>query len=232
MEHILGFLKDPFLGPIYALFLGILASLSPCALGAVPLLVGHMAGSRRTTRLKNAFLFILGMTGALTMAGAVAGTVGKSLILVAPWLRLLAGFLFILAGLSYLDVFSRPKTCTVDVSLGQGSRPEPDSPIRGVLESLGLGVMYGLSASPCATPVLLAILAVVATSGSAGHGMTLLFAYSLGQSFLVAVAGIFAVNFRRFLEGGKKVYVLGIVRKAGGLLVLAFGIYLLVRPYL
>ncbi len=245
MEYIVKGLESPVLGPLYALLAGILTSGSPCALAAIPLVVGHLAGTQRRGRGSALVFFLTGMVVSLTVVGMVAGAVGRTLCLTVPAIRWVAGIAFIVAGLGYLGAFGGPKTCKV-VLPSEAPVPQNDEkrgkqgerrPSRrwtggGSLGGLAMGALYGLSASPCATPALLAILALVAATGSLVRGAMLLLAYSLGQSLLVVLAGLATSGFGAFFEQERNVAALQSLRKVGGGLVLAIGVYLLVRPYL
>jgi cytochrome c-type biogenesis protein len=239
---ILESLNNTVLGPVFALLAGILASASPCAMAAIPIITGHMVGTDAGSRGRQLLLFVLGMATSLSLAGMVAGLLGKSILFAAPWIRWVAGIAFIAAGFSYMGIISSSKTCKINVPLdtepvdiesqGMGENVVKRGSGIDTLRPLGLGMLYGLSASPCATPALLAILAIVASSGSVVRGGVLLLAYSLGQSALVVSAGLFVSGFRRFLESEKNVRALEIMQKAGGAAIAIFGLYLILRPYL
>lgn len=223
-------LSNPYLGPIYALVAGILTSASPCTLAAVPLVIGHVASGTKGSRVKDLGLFFAGMALSLSAVGMVAGVLGRSLILSAPWIRPLAGFGFLFGGLVYMGIVGNSKTCAVRLPTGPwGSKENPAA--RG-LASLGMGALYGLSASPCSTPALFAILGLVATTGSVARGGLLLLSYSLGQSFLVGAAGLATSGLKGFLEKERNLNALEYLRKAGGLVIALLGLYLLLRPYI
>lgn len=241
MEALLRGLSGSLLAPLYALVAGILTSASPCALAAVPLVIGHMTASRERERHRDLTLFILGMSSALTLAGLVAALLGRALIFTAPWLRLVAGAAFVVAGASYLGLLGGKNVCGTSLAglagqdaIGAGADGAGTSPRRlpRPLADLAMGALYGLSASPCSTPVLVSILTLVASSGSAARGALLLLCYSIGQSFLVAVAGLATARFGAFLEKDRNVKALGLLRAAGGVVLMGFGLYVIVRPYM
>lgn len=60
---------------------------------------------------------------------------------------------------------------------------------RGYTGAFLAGILGGLFSTPCATPVLIALLAVVAQEGDILRGILLLLVYSLGRSFLVLLTG-------------------------------------------
>ena len=231
MESLLRGLSGPVLGPVYALAAGVLTSASPCALSAIPLLAGHMAASDKDERYRDLLLFLMGMASALTLAGLVAAALGRALIFAAPWLRWLAGFAFIAAGASYLGLLRGKNVCGASlagIAPGRDARSRLPRP----MADIAMGALYGLSASPCSTPVLLSILALVASSGSAARGAVLLLCYSVGQSFLVALAGLATARLKGFLEDSRNARALQLLRMVGGAVVAAFGVYILVRPYI
>jgi len=238
-------LSNPYFGPLYALIAGVLASASACALAAIPLVIGHMAGvspaAGKGVRVRELLFFLLGMVLALTFVGVVAGALGRSLILSAPWIRWVAGLAFIAAGASYLGLIGGSWTCTVPLPVSDDSETPDDgvpggiSPtfsVRRALSGLAMGALYGLSASPCATPALFSILALVAVSGSVGRGAFLLFAYSVGQSVLVAVSGLATSRIQSSLASSRGQRAVDALRKLGGTVIMGFGVYLVLRPYL
>jgi cytochrome c-type biogenesis protein len=232
-------LSSPYLGPLYALIAGILASASPCALAAIPLVIGHMAGTSpdagKGARVRDLLFFLLGMASALTFVGVIAAVLGRSLILTAPWIRWVAGLAFLVAGASYLGLVGGSKTCSVPLAVEPDATNATTSPswtARRALSGLAMGALYGLSASPCATPALLSILALVAVSGSVSRGVILLFAYSIGQSVPVAASGLATSRFQSALASSRGQRAVDALRKLGGTVIIGFGLYVILRPYL
>ncbi|HCX61362.1 MAG TPA: hypothetical protein DHU59_02880 [Clostridiales bacterium] len=60
---------------------------------------------------------------------------------------------------------------------------------KGYMGAFIPGILGGIFSSPCATPVLVVLLAIVASEGSVIWGVFLLLLYSLGHSILVIIAG-------------------------------------------
>jgi len=232
---------NPILGPVFAVMAGVLSSVNPCALSAIPIVVAHVAAVEKHRQRTHVFMFVLGMALALSFAGVVVGLVGKSLLFVAPWLRWVAGIAFLIAGLSYFGVFGISRTCEALIpSEAEETHQNPQDSSRCnsgdsanlVFRPLFMGMLYGLSSSPCTTPMLVAILSIAASSGSLMRGGMLLFGYSLGQSVFVILAGLFTSAFMGFLENEKGVLVVEVARKLSGIIIAGFGGYLLIRPYI
>ena len=98
---------------------------------------------------------------------------------------------------------------------------------RGYLGAAIAGLLGGLFASPCATPVLIALLAVVAREGKIVWGIVLLLLYSIGHSILLMVAGTsvgFVKQLSRSERYGRISQILKIIM---GSVILVLGFYLL-----
>ena len=94
---------------------------------------------------------------------------------------------------------------------------------RGILGAFAAGVLGGVFSSPCATPVLIALLTLVAGKGSFAWGLLLMLLYSLGHGALVIAAGTSMGFVQKLSAGGKAAEV---VKIAVGLLILSTGLYM------
>ena len=74
---------------------------------------------------------------------------------------------------------------------------------KGYIGALVAGILAGVFSSPCSTPVLIALLAIVAGKGSVIWGILLLLLYSLGHGVLAIIAGT-SVGFVQMLSNNKK----------------------------
>lgn len=75
---------------------------------------------------------------------------------------------------------------------------------RGFVGAFLAGILGGIFSSPCSTPVLIALLAIVAGEGNLIWGILLMLLHSIGHSALVMVAGtsvgfVQNIQFRRNL---------------------------------
>lgn len=66
-----------------------------------------------------------------------------------------------------------------------------------------IGIAFALISSPCASPILFAIIAMAATSGSTLGGALIMISYSVGYTGLIFLTGFFA-GFLKQLEFFKK----------------------------
>lgn len=185
-----------WLAPLLALVAGIITSITPCALTSVPLVIGYVGGTGQRDA-KKAFrlsvVFSIGMATTFTILGTVASLLGRLLISTGSWWYLVLGILMILMALQTWEIFNFiPSTHAISRSTK-----------RGFVGAFFAGVLGGFFSSPCATPVLVVLLAIVAKEGSLLWGVLLLLLYSLGHSFLVMIAGT-SVGFVHKLSSSEK----------------------------
>jgi len=209
---------------VLALTAGIISSFSPCVLSTVPLIMGYVggyAGQDRATAVKYSLAFCLGLVVTFTALGAVAGLLGKMMVGAGKWWYLFLGFLLSVVGFQLLGIINvGPQRCGVS---GETNK-------KGLAGAFLIGMAGGALSSPCATPVLVAILAFVAGQGNIIWGIGLLAAYAVGHSTLVFLAGI-SVAFVRSLSSSPATertgrilrYFLGICALLGALYLFYLG---------
>lgn len=170
------------LAPFLALLAGAITSVTPCALTSVPLVIAYVGGTGQNDPRKGFALsavFCLGMAATFTALGAAASLLGKLMGTSSPLWFIALGILMLLMALQVLGVFEFVPSTRL---FSRNRR-------RGYLGAFFAGVLGGFFSSPCATPVLVVLLGLVAKSGDVGRGIFLLLLYSLGHSVLVLAAG-------------------------------------------
>ncbi|MGI6659969.1 MAG: cytochrome c biogenesis CcdA family protein [Dethiobacteraceae bacterium] len=176
-----------WLAPLLAFAAGVLTSFLPCALSGIPLVIGYVGGSSGGDTRKAFWLsavFSLGNAVTFTVLGAAASLLGRLLQGFGSRWYLVLGGLMLLMALQTWEIFNFiPATYAVS----KNKR-------RGFVGAFLAGILAGLFSSPCATPVLVALLALVAQEGSLLWGVILLLLYALGHSVLIIAAGT-AVGF-------------------------------------
>jgi cytochrome c-type biogenesis protein len=174
-----------------AVFLaGVLSSASPCVLATIPLVVGFVGGYSDGNRAKSfrySLAFILGLSLTFTAFGAAAGLLGTMFgTLGGPW-YMIAGLIALTMGGQMLGLYE------IRLPLRRDFRPKQG----GLVGALLLGLFFGVVSSPCATPVLVVLLTLVAGKGQVLYGIALLFTYAIGHCLLMLAAG----TFTGFIEG-------------------------------
>ena len=208
------------LGYLIVFLGGVITSLGPCNLATIPLIVGFVGGShdlsrRRAFALSSAFA--LGLAITFMLLGIAAALVGAWLGSGSRWWYYLVAVICFVIGLQMLGVFH------FDLPMVFGGLRERIG-LKGVPGALALGLVSGLVASQCATPVLAAILTYVMTKGALVYGATLLFVYALGRGLPVVLAGTFTGVLKSMQSLGRWSPV---IEKASGVIVLAVGFYFL-----
>lgn len=221
LETLTGLMRTmPWLAPVLALLAGVLASFSPCCLSSIPLVIGYVegAGQRGTRR---AFLlsltFAAGSAVIFTALGIVAATAGRLMGAYASWWYLVLGLLMILMALQTWEV----------VSIIPSSYLMSKNNKTGFLGAFLAGILGGIFSTPCSTPILIALLAVVAGRGSPAWGVLLLFLYAVGHGALAVIAGT-SVGFVRGLSASAGYgRWSAILKYFTGAVILIIGLYLL-----
>jgi cytochrome c biogenesis protein CcdA len=208
-----------WLAPLLALFAGVLTSITPCALTSVPLVIGYVGG-RGERDTKKAFwlsvVFSLGMAVTFTILGTVASFLGKLMQGTGSWWYIFLGILMLLMALQTWEIFNFIPS---SYAISKNTK-------RGFGGAFFAGVLGGFFSSPCATPVLVVLLAIVAKEGSLLWGILLLLLYSLGHSFLVLIAGT-SVGFVHKLSSSEKYGVASKVLKVFmGLMIMLIAFYM------
>jgi cytochrome c-type biogenesis protein len=199
---------------------GVVTSLGPCNIATIPLIVGYVGGSRDLSRTRSFSLslaFAIGLALTFMLLGVVAALVG-GLVGAATtwWYYLVAGICFVI-GLNLLGVVK------INLPMVFGGLRERIG-WKGIPGALALGLVSGLVASQCATPVLAAILTYVMWKGALVYGAALLFVYALGRGVPVVLAGTFTGALKNFQRLG---HWSEVIEKASGVIVIGVGLYFL-----
>lgn len=208
------------LAPLLALLAGVLTSVTPCSLSSVPLVVAYVGGTGRKDpkiAFRYSLAFALGMAITFTALGATASLLGKLLNFgTSGWWYLILGALMILMALQTWNIIT-----IIPATYAQSKNTR-----RGYPGAILMGILGGLFSSPCATPVLIALLAVVARNGKPAWGIFLLLLYSIGHSVLVVVAGTFMGLTGKIANSGRYGLFAKIVNILLGLVILLAGLFL------
>jgi cytochrome c-type biogenesis protein len=166
--------------PPMAFAAGALASLSPCILPLVPLNVAYIGASESTgwRSVSLSARFVLGAVLVLTSLGIFGDLAGFLLIDQRGPLLLLVGISLVYFGFVALEVAPMP----FDGRSGSGMSK---------LGPVGAGAAFSLVATPCASPLMAAVLAASTTQSQIGLGIISMASFSLGYTLLVFLGGVF-----------------------------------------
>ena len=185
-----------WLAPILALLAGVLTSFTPCSLSSVPLIVGYVGGVGEKNA-KKAFaysaVFSLGTAITFITLGIIATSAGKLMGNSSPVWYIILGVLMVLMALQTWGIYNFIPSVNL---LSKSKR-------RGFIGAFFAGILGGIFSTPCSTPVLIALLAIVAGNGNLLWGILLMLLYSIGHSTLVVVAGT-SVGFVQRISSDEK----------------------------
>lgn len=204
--------------PLLVFFAGLLTSFTPCCLANISLIVSYVGGTSNNT--KKAFLlsltFALGSATTFAVLGVVASLIGKAIEFHSSLWEIILGSLMLLMALQIFEIYSFIPSSNL---ISKNTK-------RGFLGAFLAGMLGGFFSSPCATPVLVVILALVAEKGNIVFGILLLLLYSIGHSVLTILAGT-SVGFVKKLTTDDRYHAYSkLLKNLMGFVILIFGLYL------
>ncbi|GAB4179684.1 MAG: hypothetical protein Fur006_13210 [Coleofasciculaceae cyanobacterium] len=159
---------------------GLLASVSPCILALLPVnlsYIGTLKIKSRWDAFTKAGLFVLGAVTILSLFGLVSSFAGAVMVEYRGYINVVVGLIMAVMGLWLMGIVKLPLP-QMDVNLPQAG-------------PYGVGLTFALVSSPCASPVLFAVLAAAAATGSQLLGTLTMVSYALGYTMLIFLASLF-----------------------------------------
>lgn len=193
---------------------GVLASVSPCILGLLPVnlsYIGTLNIQSRWDAFTKAGLFVLGAVTILSLFGLVSSFAGAVMVAYRGYINIIVGTIMVSMGLWLMGIINLP--------LPQFNI---DLPKAG---PYGVGLTFALVSSPCASPVLFAVLAAAAATGSQVLATLTMVSYAIGYTLLIFLASLFtalAKQSKQLLNHSE-----GIVRFGSVALMITGGYYLI-----
>ena len=187
-------------------------------------MVGYVGGYADGDRKKAFFYsiaFILGLSLTFTAFGAAAGFLGTMFGMMGGWWYVALGAVAIIMGLQMVGLYQIRLPFHVEM------KPKR----RGIIGAFLLGLFFGVVSSPCATPVLVVILTLVASKGEVLYGTALLFVYAIGHCMLMLLAGTFTGFVESFVKAKGVRNFSDWSKRIGGALISLVGIYLLYQAF-
>lgn len=207
--------------------LGLIGFVEPCSIGSSLVFVKYLEGKSAAAKLAETTLFAFTRAAFIGLLGVLAAVIGSMFLDLQKGAWLVLGALYVALGL----LLATGRARALMVSLGPGLKR-----LSGRRGSAGLGLLFGLNIPACAAPLLLALLAGTAASGTASAltGFVALAVFGLFLSLpLVAVVLIPAARglLDRFAAlSGRYPLVAGLVLIALGAWSIWFGLFADIDP--
>lgn len=207
------------LGPIVAIFAGVLTSIMPCSLASIPLIMGYVKGSAvddNKLGLKLSIIFAFGMTITFVTIGALSAVLGKLLSSISGIWYIAMGLFLILMAIQLWGIYYFVKPNNL---INKSTK-------RGAIGALVSGILAGFFSSPCSTPVIFALVSIVMSSGAkVAYGVLLFLCYALGHSLLTIAAGASSTFVSNMMNAKGYEKASKILEVIIGLLVFFMGVY-------
>jgi thiol:disulfide interchange protein DsbD len=195
-------LNRGFLVTILIVFLaGVLISLTPCIWPVIPvvlMVIGVEAGRKWWRNVLLSCVLVAGMVVVNAILGLAAVALGKNLgfLFQQKWFLILVVLFFLIMSLSMFGLFDF-------IPLKRFGERISRLGGKGFRGSFLAGVGIGLISSPCASPVLAALLGYVTLNRSYILGFSLLIVFGLGMGLFFIVMASFFGELAGRLRGGK-----------------------------
>ena len=204
---------------------GVIASISPCSLAMLPLIVGYVGGYSKETPLRTFVqlcFFIFGTAIVFSIIGiicAVTGSVFASTL--GGYFTLIMASLLLVMGLKLTDI--------LDFDMPVIIKAMPSNSTNSLfLYPVLLGIAFALAGTPCSTPILAGIMAFAAMGKNLWAAVIMLFLFALGQGLILIVAGLFTSgvkNLKKFAGFSE------ILLKVSGVLLILVALYLYYKTF-
>lgn len=213
---------------------GLITAFNPCCLPMYPAVFGFIGGAcckgegatssvcdqpapKPLTSIT--LLFVLGMATATSIMGMLTAGLGWVFgRFDAPFLMLLAA-VPLLMGLNLLGLlpFRLPVWHNTRLYAIVGEK------FKHKVTAFSAGLLFSLAIAPCATPILLGILTLVALQGDLVYGGVLMFVYGLGAGMPLLMVGH---GYERLRPYFATTHRLRWLRSVSGILLLGVGVYI------
>jgi cytochrome c biogenesis protein CcdA/peroxiredoxin len=179
---------------VFALVAGAATAVTPCVLPVLPALLsaGAVGGRRRPLGI------VLGLGSTFTIAVVALASLVKGVGVAGSGVRVVAEVVLVGFGLSLLlpGVAAR-----LEAPLARLSRFGPRSRGSGFWSGVGVGGALGFAYTPCAGPILAAVISVSATQGTSARLVTIALAYAAGSAIVLLAL---ALGGRRLADGVRR----------------------------
>lgn len=204
---------------------GIIASVSPCSLAMLPLMIGYVGGCSKETPYRTFIqlcCFILGTAIVFTIIGiicAVTGSVFASVF--GGYFTLIMASLLMVVGLKIIGVLD------FEIPIIIKSMPQNSTSSLFIYPIL-LGIAFALAGTPCSTPILAGIMVFAAMGKSMIAATIMLFLFAIGQGLILIIAGMFTSGLKNIKKFANYT---DIIMQISGWLIVLVSVYLFYKVF-
>ena len=215
-----------FLVLIISFLGGIIASISPCTLGILPIIIGYVGGYDKEKNSLHTFIqmtsFVLGLSVILTVIGIICAVGGRVFVSIGGnyWV-LFMGSLIMIFGLNLLGIIEIP----IPVIIKKMPKTKGKSLF---IYPFILGVFFALAATPCSTPILAGIMSFATLSQNMLYAALMLLAFSFGQGIIIILTGLFTSLIKNLRSINK---YSGFLMKLCGILLVVYSLFIFYKVF-
>lgn len=204
---------------------GVIASISPCSLAMLPIIVGYIGGYSNDRPIKTfvqMLFFVLGMSVVFSLIGIICALTGRVFVSFAPtYFLLIMASLLVVMGLNILGI--------LEINLPVLVKQMPTASNKGfIIYPLVLGMVFAFAGTPCSTPILAGIMAFASISDNVLYAVMMLFLFSLGQGIILVAAAVFTSAVKGLKSFAKISHYL---MKASGILLIFAGLFIFYKVF-
>lgn len=194
---------------------GLVASISPCILAMLPLNLSYIGAAKLTSRaaaFRVAAMFVLGVVAVNVALGLVSSLFFALFVQYRAPVNMAVGLLTVIMGLWMAGIVRLPT-------------PQLAARIPAGGGSFVVGLVFALVASPCASPILIFVLAAASLAGAPARAVGAMTLYAVGYTLVLFVASLsagIATASRRVLAHSQLVSRIA----AGALVVIGIGTFI------
>lgn len=210
--------------------IGLLTSFNPCMLGMASSIFAFEKESKNKSILPITFTFMISFTVTFTILGVVSIFFGEQIL---EWTEQYKGLfhsflavLFLLIGFYVLGLRShhilRMFPFRVVSFYAKSTKSKLKKSRSPLMKAYSLGTLFGITPSPCTTPMIIAMIAFASITGSLVKSTLLLVVYGIGHGMPFLIIGWLTSVLK---ETGWMVRWQNLLSKAIGVGLLLIGLY-------
>lgn len=204
---------------------GFIASISPCSLAMLPMIIGYIGGyskEKPTKTLLQLIFFVFGTAIVFSTIGIICAITGKVFISFAGgYFGLIIASIVMIMGLKLVGF--------LDFEMPVLIKEIPQNQTQSTyIYPILLGGVFALAGTPCSTPILAAIMAFASLSASLIQAIIMLFLFSIGQGLILIIAGFLTSKLKNW-KGFYKVS--DFLLKFSGILLIITSVYIFYKIF-
>ena len=204
---------------------GLIASVSPCSLSMLPLIIGYVGGYSKNSPAKTfvqILFFVLGTAVVFSVIGVICALTGKVFVTFAGgYFGIILASLILVMGLKLIGILDFDMPVIIkQIPKNNGTNM--------YLYPFILGIIFAFAGSPCSTPILAGIMAFASLSASISQSLIMLFLFSLGQGIIFIFAGVIVSKLKNSTSFYK---ISDLLLKISGILLIIASIYIFYKIF-